>query len=72
MAVVKQIKFALEKKGIDVTVPDLSLAKVQAKRQIVEKSAAKLDQKKPSESASVPPPSDPPEAKEDDGKPQDT
>jgi len=62
MAVVKQIKFALEKKGIDVTVPDLSLAKIQAKRELVDKSAAKLGQKK---SESKPPPaSDPPPAEE--------
>lgn len=67
MAVVKQIKFALEKKGIDVSIPDLSLAKIQAKREQVDKSAAKLDQKKSdSKPPSDPPPSDPPEAEKKD------
>jgi len=46
-AVVKQVKFALEKKGIDISIPDLSLAKIQAKREHVNKSAAKLGQQKP-------------------------
>lgn len=41
MAVVKQIKAALEKKGIDVQIPDLGEAKLQAKQNKIDKAVAK-------------------------------
>jgi len=58
-AVVKQIKVALEKKGIDVEVPDLGEAKLRAKQAKLERTAAKIKSdhggKMPSE---APPPPD--------------
>lgn len=60
MAVVKAIKHALEQKGIDVEIPDLSVAKLLASK---DKTASKLQGKKDS----TPPP--PPDQPADEDKP---
>lgn len=56
MGVVKAIKHALEKKGIDVKVPDLGEAKLRAKQEKVDKVAEKMKSEHGGRMPSDPPP----------------
>jgi len=58
MGVVKAIKHALEKKGIDVKVPDLGEAKLRAKQEKVDKAAEKIKSAHGGRMPSDPPPKD--------------